>query len=263
MSKKAQIMGLEFDKLIMLIISAVLAVATFSALYTGVLRLSARGTESYDKFASTLETLKEAEVRSLPLYVDKETAIIAFDQGKNSFKFQSEDNAEIDPKKLRDWTFLAMLEYVQLAIPKWRWVKAADLALDLNILSTDIEFFPEVKKPEACKGTATCMCLCREFEVTDLEPTYEYGRYAPQLSCIKPHNCKTFEGIKSIYLHKKKFDTEFPVQDVGAIFPRELFLAGEQPRLQEVYLEKRGPFLYACDYYPCAPQSIQTRASVI
>ncbi|MEA3430706.1 MAG: hypothetical protein U9R08_05515 [Nanoarchaeota archaeon] len=256
------------SKLISLLLGIAVFVIGISALNSSILRLGSRAPASYDELVRTITTIEDGELISLPLYVDEETAILAFDPGSNYLGFQSgysflgyEDDGGslITSDKLSAWTFSSIADWLLLKVPGANIILIVDkLTIDFISKAFKINFIPEFMKPDSCTGTDTCICLCRDFEVESLEAGYEFDKYYPKYSCSSTYHCKTLPRLKVI-LSKKQHHEEFRTNFGGYIFERGLVLKNDEEKLREVYVERKADFVYVCDYYPCISESIKVR----
>lgn len=260
------------------LLTIILGIAVFfigiAALNSSVLRLGSKAPSSYDNLLNAITTVKDGELVSLPLWVDEETAILAFNPGSDYLWFRtgtdytgSEDDASalIVSDDLADWTFSSISDWLLLKVPVVNIVVILDkLTLDWSKKAFQIQYQPIFMKPAACGKTGTCVCLCKEFDVEALEAGWEAHRYYPKYSCSSLYKCKTFSDTK-VVLSKKKHIDKFRVNVGGSIFERGLVLdinedENEDLRLREAYVERKGGVVYVCDHYPCAEESIKVRA---
>lgn len=263
--KKAQIPNM-YMILGTLLLGAIVFVVVYSSIYYGVLRVSDKAQSSYDELAETIKSVKEGELISMPFYSDSETAVIAFDPGSDLLGFQTSDPAAlVSAGHLSEWTYVGTVDWLTKnsilhTIPLGKSYK--DL---LSETLFQISFIPEFIKPQECNTAENagkaCICLCQEFIVADLAAGYDIGSWEPRYTCSKPHNCFSPENKDlRVVLSKSKHESVFTQNFGGYIFDRNLIMSGEEDLLKEIYIEKRGNFIYVCDHYPCAPASIKARS---
>jgi len=210
------------ERFVYLLIGALVFVFTMTFIYNSFFRLSTKAIDSYDKNVFDVITkVKDGELVSRPLVLDDHTAILVFDNGYDFIKVSSDGSKTLPTEIFRYYNF-----------------KISGIRI----------YEAWFKKPEFCGTLKPCICLCRNFEVSQISS--DSSKEIDEFICSQSYKCQNFEGY-NIKLKDSTLNYVFPVQSGGSVYDRNVILGINEPRLDEIYIEKKGSDVFMCSDYPC------------
>lgn len=221
--------GIAYGFLILTIIAILLAI-TVSPLIAQTLNLNTRATEAYQYLADSISSVKDGQIESTTLHMDKKSVIVGFAKGSN--RFENHGYLYINPNP----------DYI------------------VSIFNRP--------QTEECEINKACICLCKGYELE--KKSYPFTPTCKKISCRPFDNIDFFservtsresdDRPRSSWKGGFMFGKDVPIEANDVI--QNQFMKRDREQYGTIYVQRHKNIVDVCLVSPCISVSDKEQIAI-